>query len=222
MARAWHRPGELTGGFRTGRCSGRPPIGGRRTHAPVVPGPVLRRQAQVMTTTEAAPPPATTDRAAPAVVVRGLSKSYGGRAVLDGLDLEVRRGECFALLGPNGAGKTTTIEILEGVRRRDGGDVLVLGEDPAGAGREWRARIGVVSQGEGAAQALTVREALDHFAAYHADPCPTAELPAAGGLEEKADARVGRLSGGQRRRLAVALGVQGRPEVVFLDEPTTR
>ncbi|WP_308123454.1 ATP-binding cassette domain-containing protein [Modestobacter marinus] len=93
-----------------------------------------------------------------------------------------RRSAC----GPNGAGKTTTIEVLEGVRRRDGGDVVVLGEDPASAGRAWRARIGVVSQGEGAAQALTVREALDHFAAHHADPRPTAELLTADGLEEKA------------------------------------
>lgn len=173
-----------------------------------------------MTTTEWAPPaPTTAD--APAVVVRGLAKSYGGRAVLDGLDLEVVRGECFALLGPNGAGKTTTIEVLEGVRSRDAGEVQVLGADPATAGRAWRARIGVVSQGEGAAQALTVREALDHFAAYHSRPRPTAELLAAVGLEEKAGTRVGRLSGGQRRRLAVALGVQGRPELVFLDEPTT-
>ncbi|WP_299953833.1 ABC transporter ATP-binding protein [uncultured Modestobacter sp.] len=173
-----------------------------------------------MTTTEWAPPaPTTAD--APAVVVRGLAKSYGGRAVLDGLDLEVVRGECFALLGPNGAGKTTTIEVLEGVRSRDAGEVRVLDADPATAGRPWRARIGVVSQGEGAAQALTVREALDHFAAYHAGPRPTAELLAAVGLEEKAGTRVGRLSGGQRRRLAVALGVQGRPELVFLDEPTT-
>ncbi|MBB3676471.1 ABC transporter ATP-binding protein [Modestobacter versicolor] len=174
-----------------------------------------------MTSTQLAPPDAGTDRDAPAVHVRGLRKSYGGRAVLDGLDLEVRRGECFALLGPNGAGKTTTIEVLEGVRRRDAGSVLVLDEDPATAGRGWRGRIGVVSQGEGAAQALTVREALDHFAAYTATPRPTDELLAAVGLEEMASTRVGRLSGGQRRRLAVALGVQGNPELVFLDEPTT-
>ncbi len=174
-----------------------------------------------MTTTEVAPLPTGSRGAGPAISVRGLVKRYGDRAVVDGLGLEVARGECFALLGPNGAGKTTTIEVLEGVRRRDGGDVLVLGEDPASAGRAWRARIGVVSQGEGAAQALTVREALDHFAAHHADPRPTAELLAAVGLEEKAGTRVGRLSGGQRRRLAVALGVQGRPELVFLDEPTT-
>ena len=174
-----------------------------------------------MTTTEAAAPPTTTGRDTPAVLVRGLTKSYGGRPVLDGLDLDVRPGECFALLGPNGAGKTTTIEVLEGVRRRDAGEVLVLGRDPAAAGRDWRARIGVVSQGEGAGQALSVRETLDHFAAYTSLPRATDELLAAVGLEEQAGTRVARLSGGQRRRLAVALGVQGRPELVFLDEPTT-
>ena len=174
-----------------------------------------------MTTTETAPLPLGTGERQPAVTVRGLVKRYGGRAVLDGLDLEVRAGECFALLGPNGAGKTTTVEILEGVRRRDAGDVRVLGEDPAVAGRRWRDRIGVVSQGEAAGQELTVREALDHFAGYHAVPQPTDELLAAVGLEEAARTRVVRLSGGQRRRLAVALGVQGRPELVFLDEPTT-
>jgi ABC-2 type transport system ATP-binding protein len=174
-----------------------------------------------MTTTEVAPLPPGTGEQEPAVTVRGLVKRYGGRAVLDGLDLEVRPGECFALLGPNGAGKTTTIEILEGVRRRDGGEVRVLGEDPAGAGRRWRDRIGVVSQGEAAGEELTVREALDHFAAYHAVPQPTDELLAAVGLEDAARTRIVRLSGGQRRRLAVGLGVQGRPELVFLDEPTT-
>ena len=172
-----------------------------------------------MTTTELSPPAAATDRAA--LTVRGLRKQYGGRTVLDGLDLDVRPGECFALLGPNGAGKTTTIEILEGVRTRDGGEVTVLGEDPAGAGRTWRSRIGVVSQGEPAGQALSVREALDHFARYHATPRTTADLLEAVGLTEQTGTRVGRLSGGQRRRLAVALGVQGRPELVFLDEPTT-
>jgi ABC-2 type transport system ATP-binding protein len=155
------------------------------------------------------------------VRVRGLVKRYGGRDVVDGLDLDVHRGEVFALLGPNGAGKTTTIEILEGVRKRDGGEVRVLGQDPARAGRDWRARIGVVSQSEGQAQELSVREVLDHFAGYHATPRRTDELIAAVGLEEKARTRIGRLSGGQRRRLAVALGVQGRPDLVFLDEPTT-
>jgi ABC-2 type transport system ATP-binding protein len=175
-----------------------------------------------MTTTEPAPlllEPATDGT--PAVRVRGLVKRYDGTAVVDDLDLDVRRGECFALLGPNGAGKTTTIEILEGVRRRDAGEVSVLDADPATGRRDWRARLGVVSQGEPAGQALSVREALDHFARYHARPRPTGELLAATGLEAKAGTRVSALSGGQRRRLAVALGVQGRPELVFLDEPTT-
>jgi ABC-2 type transport system ATP-binding protein len=174
-----------------------------------------------MTTTEIAPLPMGTGQEEAAVIVRGLVKRYGGRPVLDGIDLEVRRGECFALLGPNGAGKTTTIEILEGVRRRDAGEVLVLGEDPALAGRCWRDRLGVVSQGEEKGQALSVRETLDHFAGYHARPRPTGELLMAVGLEESAGVRVERLSGGQRRRLAVALGVQGQPELLFLDEPTT-
>jgi ABC-2 type transport system ATP-binding protein len=174
-----------------------------------------------MTTTELRTLPPGTGEDRPAVLVRGMVKRYGERPVLDGLDLDVRSGECFALLGPNGAGKTTTIEILEGVRRRDAGEVRVLGEDPAGADRLWRDRIGVVSQGEGAGQALSVRETLDHFAGYHASSRPTGELLAAVGLEESAGVRVERLSGGQRRRLAVALGVQGRPELLFLDEPTT-
>jgi ABC-2 type transport system ATP-binding protein len=156
-----------------------------------------------------------------AVRVRGLLKRYGDRTVVDGVDLDVRRGEVFALLGPNGAGKTTTVEILEGVRRRDGGDVAVLGEDPARAGRTWRDRVGVVGQSTGAGNALTVRETLDHFTHYHATPVPTAELLADVGLREAARTRVDRLSGGQRRRLEVALGVQGRPELLFLDEPTT-
>jgi ABC-2 type transport system ATP-binding protein len=200
----------------------RPPTGGRRTHGTAVPHALRRRQARRMTTTQMAPPPGgVRDGGTPAIAVRGLVKRYGGRAVLDGLDLEVRRGECFALLGPNGAGKTTTIEVLEGVRSRDGGDVTVLGEDPARGGRAWRARLGVVSQGEPAGQALSVRETLDHFAAYTATPRPTADLLAAVGLTEQAGSRVARLSGGQRRRLAVALGVQGRPDLVFLDEPTT-
>ncbi|MGK5114766.1 ABC transporter ATP-binding protein [Geodermatophilus sp. CPCC 205506] len=175
-----------------------------------------------MTATQPAPSRiGTATEDPPAVRVRGLVKRYGGKAVVDGLDLDVRPGECFALLGPNGAGKTTTIEILEGVRRRDEGTVSVLGVDPAAGSRGWRARIGVVSQAESAGQALTVREALDHFARYHTAPRPTGELLAVTGLEEKAGTRVSALSGGQRRRLAVALGVQGRPEVVFLDEPTT-
>src|SRR3954454_18341486 len=130
------------------RC--RPPTGGRRTHGSAVPGAVARRQARCMTTTELAPSPGATSAGPPVISVRGLRKSYAGRTVLDGLDLDVRRGECFALLGPNGAGKTTTIEVLEGVRRRDAGQVLVLGADPATAGRDWRGRVGGVSQGGGA------------------------------------------------------------------------
>ncbi|WP_324276168.1 ABC transporter ATP-binding protein [Blastococcus brunescens] len=150
-----------------------------------------------MTTTQAAPrTQATATQEEPAVRMRGLVKRYGDRAVVDGLDLDVARGEVFALLGPNGAGKTTTIEILEGVRKRDGGEVRVLGVDPARAGRVWRARIGVVSQGEGAAQEISVREMLEHFSGYHATPRPTTELIAAVGLEDKAGTRVSRLSGG--------------------------
>ncbi len=176
-----------------------------------------------MTTTQPAARPAgpADPGPDPAVRVRGLVKSYGGRTVVDGLDLDVRRGECFALLGPNGAGKTTAVEILEGVRSRDAGEVTVLGEDPATAGRLWRDRVGVVGQTTGAGNALTVRETLDHHAGYHGVPRGTGELLEAVGLTEAAGRRVDRLSGGQRRRLEVALGVQGRPELVFLDEPTT-
>lgn len=175
-----------------------------------------------MTTTQQAPAPgATAAERSPAVRVRGLTKRYGQRTVVDGIDLEVRRGEVFALLGPNGAGKTTTVEILEGLRRRDGGEVLVLGEDPATAGRSWRDRIGVVGQATGAGDALTVRETLDHYAVYHAEAEGTDELIAAVGLTEAAGTRSARLSGGQRRRLEVALSMQGRPELLFLDEPTT-
>ncbi|MGX5653737.1 ABC transporter ATP-binding protein [Geodermatophilus nigrescens] len=175
-----------------------------------------------MTATSPAPAPAAAafDDGA-AVRVRGLVKRYGDRTVVDGVDLDVRRGEVFALLGPNGAGKTTTVEVLEGVRRRDGGEVTVLGEDPARGGRAWRGRLGVVGQSTGSGNALTVRETLDHFARYHAAPVPTAELLADVGLTDAARTRVDRLSGGQRRRLEVALGVQGRPELLFLDEPTT-
>ena len=156
-----------------------------------------------------------------AIVARGLLKSYAGRAVVDGIELSIARGECFALLGPNGAGKTTTVEILEGFRRRDAGEVQVLGVDPAHGDRAWRARVGVVGQSVGAPLDLTVREAISHFAAYHAQPRPTDELLASVGLTEAQRTRIPDLSGGQRRRLDVALGVQGRPEVLFLDEPTT-
>jgi ABC-2 type transport system ATP-binding protein len=127
----------------------------------------------------------------------------------------------FALLGPNGAGKTTTVEILEGHRRRDAGDVSVLGADPGGAGRAWRGRIGIVLQTANDAAELTVRESVRHYAGYYANPANVDDVIEQVGLTTKADARVKGLSGGQRRRLDVALGVIGRPELVFLDEPTT-
>jgi ABC-2 type transport system ATP-binding protein len=156
-----------------------------------------------------------------AISVRGLTKTYGDLNAVDGIDLDVGVGECFALLGPNGAGKTTTVEILEGYRRPTGGQVRVLGEDPQHAARSWKARIGVVLQSDRDLGDLTVGEAVRHFATYYADPRDPAEVLASVGLSEKADARNSTLSGGQRRRLDVALGVIGRPELLFLDEPTT-
>ncbi|MFC6021323.1 ABC transporter ATP-binding protein [Plantactinospora solaniradicis] len=155
------------------------------------------------------------------ISARDLRKSYRGQVAVDGIDLTVARGEVFALLGPNGAGKTSTIEILEGHRRRDGGAVSVLGEDPGTAGRRWRARLGIVLQTATDAAELTVRETVRHLAGYYPDPRDPDEVVAVCGLAEKADARIRSLSGGQRRRLDVALGIIGRPELLFLDEPTT-
>jgi ABC-2 type transport system ATP-binding protein len=157
-----------------------------------------------------------------AITVRSLHKSYRSFVALDGVDLDVTRGEVFALLGPNGAGKTTTIEILEGHRGRDSGDVSVLGQDPGQAGDEFRARIGIVGQSQaGALDELSVEEVVRHFAHYYPRPRDPAELIEVVGLQEKRSARVRQLSGGQRRRLDVALGVVGNPELLFLDEPTT-
>ncbi|GAB1515705.1 ABC transporter ATP-binding protein [Actinophytocola sp. KF-1] len=156
-----------------------------------------------------------------AIKVRGLRKSYRGVTAVDGVDLDIRQGEVFALLGPNGAGKTTTVEILEGHRTRDAGDVDVLGADPGTAGRAWRARLGIVLQTANDAAELTVRESVRHFAGYYPDPANVDDVIEQVGLAAKAGARVKALSGGQRRRLDVALGVIGRPELVFLDEPTT-
>jgi ABC-2 type transport system ATP-binding protein len=156
-----------------------------------------------------------------AIRVRGLRKSYRGNTAVDGVDLDIRQGEVFALLGPNGAGKTTTVEILEGHRRRDAGEVSVLGVDPGSAGRAWRARIGIVLQSANDAAELTVRESVRHYAGYYPSPADVDEVIEQVGLTAKAGARVKGLSGGQRRRLDVALGVVGRPELVFLDEPTT-
>ncbi|HEY7457006.1 MAG TPA: ABC transporter ATP-binding protein, partial [Solirubrobacterales bacterium] len=135
------------------------------------------------------------------ISISGLRKSYGEVEAVRGIDLEVRRGEVFAFLGPNGAGKTTTVEILEGYRRRDGGEVSVLGEDPERAGRRWRGRIGVVLQSCRLDPYLTVRESLELFAGYYPAPRPVDEVVELVGLAGKADARTSSLSGGQQRRL---------------------
>jgi ABC-2 type transport system ATP-binding protein len=156
-----------------------------------------------------------------AIAVRGLRKAYGGVDAVAGIDLDVPRGEVFALLGPNGAGKTTTVEILEGFRRRDAGEVSVLGVDPQAAGREWRARVGVVLQGTGEFENLTVAEVVGHFAGFYPAPDDPTGVIERVGLADKAGARTHTLSGGQKRRLDVALGIVGRPELLFLDEPTT-
>ncbi|KGM14578.1 ABC transporter ATP-binding protein [Cellulomonas bogoriensis] len=157
----------------------------------------------------------------PAVHVRDLRKRYGTKQAVDGLDLTVEHGEIVAVLGPNGAGKTTTVEILEGHRTRDSGEVSVLGTDPGRADRTWRSRIGVVLQDAHDQAELTVRELVRHFALYYPRPRDPEELITAVGLADKARTRTRHLSGGQRRRLDVALGIVGRPELVFLDEPTT-
>ncbi len=156
-----------------------------------------------------------------AITVTGLVKRYGDRAVVDGLDLEVQQGEVLAFLGRNGAGKTTTTEIFEGYRERDAGEVLVLGQDPATAGADWRAKLGIVLQESRPLGALTVRETLRLYAAYFPHPRGVDEVIALVGLEEQADQRAGRLSGGQQRRLDVGVALIGNPELVFLDEPTT-
>mgnify|MGYP001229408279 CR=1 FL=1 len=156
-----------------------------------------------------------------AITVRGLRKTYADKAAVDSLDLDIGAGECFALLGPNGAGKTTTVEILEGFRARDAGEVSVLGVDPGSAGLAWRDRVGIVLQSSTGLDLLTPREVLRSTAKAYRRPRDIDEVIDATGLTEKADDRVGRLSGGQRRRLDVALGIIGSPEVLFLDEPTT-
>jgi ABC-2 type transport system ATP-binding protein len=160
------------------------------------------------------------DQANP-IHVRGLRKQYGSSHTLQGVDLDVRHGEVFALLGPNGAGKTTTVEILEGVRRRSGGDVQVLGRDPAEDAPQWRARLGIVPQTTGAYADLTVREVVEHFAAFYPAPLPTAQVIDMVGLGKQERKQAQTLSGGQLRRLDVAVGVVGDPDLIFLDEPTT-
>jgi ABC-2 type transport system ATP-binding protein len=155
------------------------------------------------------------------ISVSGLTKSYGDVQAVRGVDLDVSRGEIFAFLGPNGAGKTTTVEILEGFRSRDEGEVAVLGIDPAAADREWRERVGFVLQQSKPDAYLTAREALSLYAGYYTAPRTVDETIELIGLEAKADTRAQKLSGGQQRRLDVGLALIGDPELLFLDEPTT-
>jgi ABC-2 type transport system ATP-binding protein len=158
----------------------------------------------------------------PAIEVHDLTKRYAtGHTAVSGLSLTIARGETVALLGPNGAGKSTTVEILEGFRSRTSGQVRVLGTDPARPTREHKARIGIVLQTSSESPNVTVAEQLTHFGSLYPRSRSTEELLAATGLEAQRNTRVSRLSGGQRRRVDVALGVIGRPEVLFLDEPTT-
>jgi len=156
-----------------------------------------------------------------AIVVHGLRKSYGELEAVRGVDFEIEEGEVFGLLGPNGAGKTTTIEILEGYRKRDAGEVSVLGHDPERPGREFRERIGVVLQQSQLWQNVTVREMHSMFAGYYERPRDVDEVIALVGLESKRDARTKTLSGGQKRRLDLGIALVGDPDLVFLDEPTT-
>jgi ABC-2 type transport system ATP-binding protein len=158
----------------------------------------------------------------PAVIeVTDLRKHYRGVEALRGIDFAIAQGETFALLGPNGAGKSTTIEILEGYRDRTGGDARVLGVDPQRGGLPWKARMGIVLQSSGEQGNATVREQLRHFAGFYPNPRDADEVIEAVGLTDKAGSRIRKLSGGQRRRVDVALGIIGRPELLFLDEPTT-
>ena len=156
-----------------------------------------------------------------AIEVRGLTKSYGGVRAVRGIDLTVQRGHIFALLGPNGAGKTTTVEILEGYRSRDAGTVQVLGYDPARQRRPLKRRIGIVLQSSGMDRYLTVAETVTMYAGFYPEPRPVDEVIGLVGLEEKRNSRVNKLSGGQQRRLDVAIALAGNPELLFLDEPTT-
>jgi ABC-2 type transport system ATP-binding protein len=155
------------------------------------------------------------------IEIRDLHKRYGDVHAVDGISLTIGDGEVYGLLGHNGAGKSTTVEILEGHRARTSGDVAVLGLDPASGGRELRDRIGIVLQSSAVEKELTVREALAFYGSCYRDRRPLIEVVEMIGLTEKVDARIGSLSGGQRRRLDLGLGIIGNPEVLFLDEPTT-
>jgi ABC-2 type transport system ATP-binding protein len=166
------------------------------------------------------PPSEPAPSAQPAIAVSQLVKRYGGRNVVDGVSFSVERGEVFAILGPNGAGKTTTVEILEGFRSADGGEVRVLGLDPARDGQALKPRLGVMLQGSGVYQQVRPLEALRHYASFFADPRPPEEVLHAVGLEHATRTPFRRLSGGEKQRLSLGLAIVGRPEVVFLDEPT--
>jgi ABC-2 type transport system ATP-binding protein len=157
----------------------------------------------------------------PAINAQQVTKSYGDFTALAGVSIHVDAGECLAILGPNGAGKTTLTEILEGYRKRDGGEAEVLGVDPGKPTGAWRAKLGIVLQNASDLADLTVHETVTHFARYYPNAADPEHVIAAVGLTEKAGSRNGKLSGGQRRRLDVALGIIGNPEVLFLDEPTT-
>jgi ABC-2 type transport system ATP-binding protein len=157
----------------------------------------------------------------PAIEVSGLRKTYGTLEAVGGIDLAVNTGEVFSLLGPNGAGKTTTVEILEGYRERNEGDVSVLGHDPAKGEQSFKSRIGIVLQETGIDPYLTVAETIDQYRDYYPHPRPLNEVIEVVGLQEKRDSRVSKLSGGQKRRLDVGIGLAGDPELLFLDEPTT-
>ncbi len=156
-----------------------------------------------------------------AIVVDGLRKSFGTTHAVRGVSFSVAEGECLALLGPNGAGKTTTLEILEGFLKRDAGNVEVLGRDPQEGDRAWREQVGIVLQGTAADPYLTVRETLTRTAGFYAHPRSVDEVIELVGLTEKANSRISKLSGGQKRRLDVAYGIVGNPRMLFLDEPTT-
>jgi ABC-2 type transport system ATP-binding protein len=189
----------------------------RRRFAPILESMLTNSLEAAAVARSATPAPA----AAPAIAARGVRKAYGGVQALAGVDLEVRRGELLALLGPNGAGKTTLLEILEGHRRADAGEVRVLGHDPALRERALRERTGIVLQEEGLDPNLNVREAVELYGAAYPAPWPADGVLELVGLADRAGARASTLSGGQRRRLDLALGIAGDPELIFLDEPTT-